>query len=371
VTLSPRPFAVWQGPELAVNAAGDAVAAWTGSHGGDLLEVSTRRAGGSWQPAAELAGGNGRYNGLFWSDVSIDPAGNAIVVWTDDTTAHAAVHPAESSFWQPPVTIGSTSGRIEAAFDGAGNATVAWTSAGTIVATYRPLGGTWNTPLQVGTGNVFRLVAGAESGPILAWYDDGGMLYTTSRTPRGAWPISRISPVSRNFLALDLACDARGNAVAVWSDRRATWGAFRPKGGSWHPSQIATPSSSNESASFPSVSLDGSGAAVAVWASDETLPPYDRKIETSELKPDGPLLDSLTVPARAKAGRRIRMSVRALQWGPRLEGAPRWSFGDGLGSGQRVSHIYRRRGIYTVSVSERDASGRTATATATIRIGSR
>jgi head-tail adaptor len=368
VTLSPQPYAGWDDVALAVNAAGDAAAGWIGS-ASDVweLDVSRRVAGGQWREAEQVAAGR-----VLWHcDVAVDDAGNTLAVWTDYTNAYAAFRPASSTSWEAPITLGSSdAGLIKVAFDHAGNATAAWTVRGTLSAAYRPFGERWGAAVSVGTDRRGFGLTAAEGDVVLLVFEDGsGKLHAAIHDGPGRWKVSEIAPFSANEEHLDLASDGRGNAVAVWSDGRIVWGAFRAAGGSWHPSQIA---GEGDFVHDVSASVDGTGNAAAVWVRERIQSPYDRTIEFSELHPGGPLLEALTTPARAVMGRRIRMSVRALPWGTRLLGAPLWKFGDGRsGAGAHVVHAYRRRGTYNVSVSQRDVSGATATASTTITIGKR
>ena len=93
-------------------------------------------------------------------------------------------------------------------------------------------------------------------------------------------------------------------------------------------------------------------------------------IDSSDLKPGGPVLAQLQVPERGATGVPARFRVTPAAWGSQLAGEPMWEFGDrGSAHGASAVHTYRRTGNYTVAVTHADASGRTSRSTATIVVG--
>jgi hypothetical protein len=123
---------------------------------------------------------------------------------------------------------------------------------------------------------------------------------------------------------------------------------------------------SGPEASSARVAIDAGGNAVAVWnrtSGDRIV------VESSQLAATGPLLQQFVVPKRARVRRRVVFSVRPLPWASDLSGLPVWHFGDGKSTtGASVRHAYTRPGRYTVTVTQADTAGGTATATAQIRI---
>ena len=69
---------------------------------------------------------------------------------------------------------------------------------------------------------------------------------------------------------VDVALDARGNAVAVWSmvygDEVGVWAAFKPTGGPWGPPELLQVKASLGSLSEARVDMSPEGLAVATWA---------------------------------------------------------------------------------------------------------
>ncbi len=62
----------------------------------------------------------------------------------------------------------------------------------------------------------------------------------------------------------DVATDAVGNSVAVWLDNGQVRAAFRPRGGTWGPSEDLDPGAELENAP-PRVTVQPDGQFVAVW----------------------------------------------------------------------------------------------------------
>ena len=128
MTVSP-PSASADSPRVALDAAGDAFAAWTleTSTEAYVIEAAERPAGGAWQAPVVVS------NSSQSSDrpqIAVGPAGDVVVVWqglgSGNETIGAAVHPAGGG-WQAPVTISEAA--LEAsepavAISSAGEATV-------------------------------------------------------------------------------------------------------------------------------------------------------------------------------------------------------------------------------------------------------
>jgi len=124
--------------QVAVNAAGDAAAAWetTGTSNQDVIEQavdgSVTSEGVAWQTVNDVSpdGDDAANNTL-----AIDPQGDALLAWNDvgadevPTSVYAAFSPAGTDSWQAPVTLsaaGATDELPQVALDGSGNAVAVW-----------------------------------------------------------------------------------------------------------------------------------------------------------------------------------------------------------------------------------------------------
>lgn len=221
-------------------------------------------------------------------EVAIDAAGNAVAVWLNRVgpgyvyAIDASYRPAGGTF-SAPVQLSDSSQPAAAAphvkFDGAGNALAVWSSynaSGYVVQTAsRPAGGSFSLPVDM-SGPGYAL------SPTVAVNDAGAALVTWEYNDGGGWRVQAASrPAGQSFAAPDTltavgddaggqeaAIDAAGNAVAIWiAAEDSTYGArtaYMPAGGSFSAS--ARVSEAGISASSPHVAMDAAGHAVAVWS---------------------------------------------------------------------------------------------------------
>jgi hypothetical protein len=125
-------------PQVAVNAQGDATAVWDHYAGVNEanaqhdVQTAVRPAGGAWHKPAALSGVGTE---LSYPQVAVNARGDAIAAWDQGGkspyfyhTAQAAVRPADAA-WHTPVALAAASVGYEApvaAIDTQGNATAVW-----------------------------------------------------------------------------------------------------------------------------------------------------------------------------------------------------------------------------------------------------
>lgn len=170
-------------PELAVNAAGEAIAAWRtvendpGEPVATRLWTARRTAGGAWSTPAPLEDEGVTVN------VAIDGDGDATAIWqsaaTEPRRLRAAWQPAGSA-WSEPVTLDNDAsfGRYDTDgyqpqldIDAAGNVTALWSHARSIIrtATMSPEG-SWSEPMELGTsGDIPALAVNASGAAAAVW----------------------------------------------------------------------------------------------------------------------------------------------------------------------------------------------------------
>ena len=92
-------------PQVASDAAGDAVAVWWGDKGDGtaVVQAASRPAGGAWQPPVNLSAPMNVGCCPEEPRVAMDTAGDAVAVW-DNGTVQAASRPGGGA-WQPAVTL--------------------------------------------------------------------------------------------------------------------------------------------------------------------------------------------------------------------------------------------------------------------------
>lgn len=235
-------------------------------------------------------------NGPSGAVVALDPAGDAIAAWTDDDGAGTqsllvATRPARGA-WSTPAPLAS-SVAIDApavALDAAGNATVVWVQSddGSVftarAARRDALGGSWSAPHDfpaVGVADpLTQLRAGAAGDAVAAWveHDPGtGVAFVRAAVAdaAGAWSApSTLSDPADASVAFDrpqIAADAGGGALVGWTAQRlggtfefALQTSTHLGGGAWSasPSDLLT---SDDALSPLRLVGAGGGDAVATW----------------------------------------------------------------------------------------------------------
>lgn len=134
-------------PAVAVNAAGDAEAAWTWHdrpRGQGIVQAAFRPAGGEWSAAQDLGNGFGLSAD---PDVVLDPRGNALAVWIADNRALQSASAIRGSPWSRVTTVaGGLGAHPEVAVADAGDGVVTWRDVGegSVLTSARPVeAGAW------------------------------------------------------------------------------------------------------------------------------------------------------------------------------------------------------------------------------------
>lgn len=221
--------------QVAVNAAGDAVAVWQvqDSFGDWRVQAAHRRSGGHWSTYQTLsaAGESGED-----PHVAIDDAGNAVAIWERADRIQAARMTAAGS-WSAPVRVSATgtfNTYPKVAVDGHGVTTALWATT---------------------TGSDYRI-------------------QVAHRTSSGAWSAPQnVTPIGLTLSQVQLATNRAGTVVATWlrynGTKYVTQVARRPAGGSW--SAIKTLTEQGEYGDEPHVAVDRSGTATAVWVASDGI----------------------------------------------------------------------------------------------------
>jgi hypothetical protein len=74
---------------------------------------------------------------------------------------------------------------------------------------------------------------------------------------------------------------------------------------------------------------------------------------------DGPILDGIAFPAQRPVGTAVEFDVSPRDVLSRVLGGATWDFGDGLATGNKVSHVFAAAGTYVISVRAEDILGNT------------
>lgn len=363
-------------PQIVIDPSGTALAVWVQRNpltGGYQLQSAERPAGGTWQgPIAASAVDEAS---SVAPRMVIDARGSALAVWLRNTGGvtqpHivSTEHPAGGA-WQTPELIPDPALSpydLDLAVDSLGNAVVSWSDFGGIAkAALKPATGGWGTAVALGTrGNGPRVAMDSAGNATVVFVDEPDEVRSVSHPYGGDWqPEVRINRGGHGAFVPSLVVDARGDAVAAWTDTtgpRPSIVAARRVGTDWQPPVRLT--ADERSAAGPELAVDPSGNAVAAWA-DSTA----GVITAAGFDATPPEFRAVSVPASGAAGRPLAFSATPFDvWSAPL--ATAWGFGDGTtATGNAVSHTYNVVGRRTVGVTTTDLVGNTIGGTKAILI---
>jgi hypothetical protein len=373
-------------PRVAVDARGDAVAVWASvGLSGWTVQASYRPARGTWGTAVAL---EPPQQGTAAPDVVLDSSGRAVVVWASTSGAGWSVHSAyggAGGAWSKAIALSGldATGTFtpQLGIEGSGNVTAVWSrSIGTSIviesATRDAARRVWSAPRQIspnGSDALAPLIAVNNRGDaVIVWTssDQTGLaVVAVVRKPGKDWgpPTVLVGPVS-GPLAPQVALDARGDALAVWSYPTGGKALVQAAGrlvGSTSWSRPRTLSKPGSVALTPQVTLDADGDGAVVWAryNGQTF-----VIQGIGYDASGPELDKLAVPAGGVVGKRLTFAVAPRDvWG--TVRTIRWGFGDGsAGQGRLTGHAYMRPGRYAAQVTATDSFGHVRSVRRWVRI---
>jgi hypothetical protein len=281
-----------EAPQIALDAAGDATAVWRRFDGSDfVIQSADRPAGGSWSAPVDLSAAG---EDASEPQLAVDPAGDAVVVWSRfdgaETGSHSIVQAASrpaGGAWSMPVDLSAAERNAEqprAAVDADGDAIAVWRrfdgSSFIVQSASRPAGGAWGGPVDLsaaghdGMDPQLALDPAGDAAVVWSRFNDAkpashSVIQAASRPHEGAWEGTvDVSDAAQNAQTPQVAVDAAGKAVAVWSRLNGTdqivQAAERPLGGTW--SEPVDLSALGRSAVTPDVAVDPAGGAVAVWS---------------------------------------------------------------------------------------------------------
>ncbi len=315
------------GMVIAVDPAGDAVAAWSEDDGAGMqtLLVAWRGAGGPWSAPQPLA----RRRGVDARAVAIDAAGNATVVWTDSDDGvtfapHAARRDAASGSWSTPHDFPSAwpaDSRMQVRADANGNVVAAWLEHDAVegVVFVRGAvwsGGAWSAPVTLSDpGDAWvadgppQIAPEATGGALVAWTAqrlDAPFDYaieTRTHLGAGAWSgIGTLLPdTSEAVSPLRLAGLDDGDVAATWFTGGAELsGGYRHDAGAWN---VDTLSADVAPACVPLQALgaDAGGGATVAWKAASSGGLEAMRLTAGGPEPGGTLFASSTESAEDAA----------------------------------------------------------------------
>lgn len=392
---NPRPLNTGDRPvvslALAVNRAGEAIAAWyDNTSGSNWQPWAAFRDAGGWLPSKQLSSDPGS-PGL--PTVSINDAGRAAVGFTTTegtspviSRARASIRPAGGQFpsegarlntdanthsVSPSVSV-STSGNVVVGYVtgvvGTANSQALWRVA-------PATGTTFDAPQLLSAGSTMAtqltVVAGQGNELHAAWVSLPSMRIEYGLGAVGSVALARtlVSPKDEKSVLPRLSIDSAGNRLLLWTNTSSflVQASYRPAGlPDFGPVQTVIASSGSASWTRVWAAPDGQGNSVVAWAKPDGRGSTIAQASGYDVAP--PTLTGLTVPATIAATTTGAFGVTATDvWStPTVQ----WSFGDGaVASGANATHAYGGAGSFTASATATDGVGNTATLGTPVQVG--
>jgi hypothetical protein len=375
-------------PQVAMNAAGDTVVVWervVNEAFAVQVQAAVRPAGGTFSESANVSA-----VGLSLAEprVAIDAAGTATVVWTQMTpataTIQAATRPAGGQF-SPAVDLASfesggpfsRGGGAEVATNPAGETVAIWSRVdeaddAIVQAATRSAGGTFFAPVDLSapgrSAGSPQVAIDAAGNAVAVWtrFDGStGVVQVAQRAAGEAFsaPVD-LSLVGGQAQAPQVVVNAAGDAVVAWQRSNGTnmiVQATVGRAGATFPAPIDL-SLAGQDAAEPRVGIDADGDAIATWRRSNAI------VQAAGYDGAGPQLRRLSIPAAVSAGTAATFSLSPLDVWSAVT-STQWSFDDGASAtGASVSHAFSTIGEHTVTVTATDALGNATSASRTVTV---
>ena len=232
------------------------------------------QAASSWSPPVQLPAGcasSGSLPGLAVNAGLHVEAAAGSQLNADNSSSVLVCTSANGQTWPAPATVGQGATPVVALAPD-GRAVTAWEggpfTAPVIQASVRPPGGTWSTPVTVGTDARAPLIGIDRSGnAIIGWPGAAGDdIHTASLPAGGSW--TPVRTLATNYgSGLAMAVNSAGSAVLTWATKAPGPGTYADSGtilgGFAAPVKVGLPP-------YPggrtSVALNDTGQAAMVWA---------------------------------------------------------------------------------------------------------
>lgn len=218
------------GPQLGVDAHGNATVVWTHVRAGNMgvVRATTQAAGGDWRAPIDLSRRDAR---AADAHVAIGGRGTMAVVWTDFNAGNGVVQGAvrrPGEAWQAPRALsGAPAGGADVAVDGHDNAIAVWTTFNSVQTAIRPAAANWHAPLKIANGvdiSHTQIAANARGDAAAVWMaSEGATVHASARRAGSDWqPPSDLlrAPSETPSAQTAIAVDPRGHAIAIWDHNR-------------------------------------------------------------------------------------------------------------------------------------------------------
>jgi hypothetical protein len=274
-------------PQIAVDAAGNALAVWAQFDGeGSNIHANRYSADAGWGSDEIIETQPGKASR---PQIAVDAQGNAVAVWSQSFGSIGDIRSnrylaGEGWGTSEPVEAGTGSaGGVQIAMDERGNAIAVWqqlTGSRYDIRSnrYRSDGSGWSNDVlveNVNTGAAVNPQLAVEKGgtAFVVWQQTAGLrtdISSSRYTSVGGWEAATLVSTENVGQAADpqVAVDGNGTAFAVWRQpgggRQNVWSNRYTNGCGWSTAVPAELIDTGD-ASAPQVALDASGDARAIW----------------------------------------------------------------------------------------------------------
>jgi uncharacterized repeat protein (TIGR01451 family) len=277
-------------PQLAFGGAGLATAVWEQSYGAGLgIWARQFTPGTGWAPAVRLEANT--VESAVFPKVAMDAAGNALVVWLQRDGTHYSIwgrHFTVGSGWDGAVQLDSgglgSTADLRVAMDAAGHGVAAWINLGAVTAPLRAAqyhpGSGWSTTVQVlpDAGLLDLALNSSGAGMLVTCAADVvgtvdfSMWGIPFNTASGWGPAAHLENDNSGGWDIlpSVAVDPSGRAVAVWQRWNSAAGRFNIRsnqfapGVGWGTAELIETNTAGFSRD-PRIALDANGNGTAVW----------------------------------------------------------------------------------------------------------
>lgn len=274
-------------PEVAVDAQGNAVFVWLRTVDGKfVVEARRRAANGTLSAVKRVSSAAPTYSALN-PDVAVDAAGNAVVTWlVSAPTAYVQLRrravDGTLTAVQNVTTTSAAAADPHVGVDAAGNAVVAFrrskdgglfiqvrrrSAAGTLTE-IQDLSSSMSVPVGP------QVAVSADDGAVVAWPQPAGdttHVMARRRPPGGVWnPAQPISPPEHHAASFKVRMDADGDEIYAWMrfvDQTHTYVQIRRRSAAGTLSPIGDLSPVDGHAADLDLGVEPGGGAVATWLS--------------------------------------------------------------------------------------------------------
>jgi len=267
-------------PQIAIDANGNALAVWQQSSN---IWASRYTANTGWGTPVKIQTGTDYAYGV---QIAIDANGNALAVWIQiDTAVHIwANRYTANTGWGTATTIETNNADNadypQIAFDANGNAMAVWSQStaavGSIWANRYTANSGWGvaTTIESGAGDAYgpQIAVDASGNALVVWSQTNGTVYSAwaNRYSAGQWGSAALIETNDtdSVGGPRIAIDASGNAIAVWSQKSGAtnglWANRYATGAGWETAVVIS-TYDGSYADYPQIAFDANGNAMAVW----------------------------------------------------------------------------------------------------------